>query len=419
MAKEITPAVRNRLIGIIFIVSSLAAAAQVAYFTLMPIIAADLSGSTSAAGLPSTMGLLFRAIAAYPLGWLMARVGRRTGLAAGLLVGAFGTAMSALAIGMGTFWVFSLGAGLAGVARGAADLSRYAAAEVSPIDRRAKVIGWIVFAGTIGALTGPLVVEPAVRLAGERGLVPESGPFWVAAIILMVSVLLTFVMLRPDPLTVSRHDEETQRVETGQQADDSARPMVQLLKGWNVRLGIAAMTIGQLVMVMIMVITPLHMDHTGHGTGAISFVILAHQMGMFGLSWLTGWLIDRQGAAAVIIGGSGILVLASLFSPLAGSVTGFSIALFLLGLGWNFCFVAGSALLSTGLAPAERSRVQGFSDTWSSAAAALGSLSTGPLFAAGRMSLVAAVGLAFSLALMAAWLLARRLMTSTGSEQVA
>ncbi|RIK20372.1 MAG: hypothetical protein DCC51_07525 [Anaerolineae bacterium] len=368
MAKEITPAVRNRLIGIIFIVSSLAAAAQVAYFTLMPIIAADLSGSTSAAGLPSTMGLLFRAIAAYPLGWLMARVGRRTGLAAGLLVGAFGTAMSALAIGMGTFWVFSLGAGLAGVARGAADLSRYAAAEVSPIDRRAKVIGWIVFAGTIGALTGPLVVEPAVRLAGERGLVPESGPFWVAAIILMVSVLLTFVMLRPDPLTVSRHDEETQRVETGQQADDSARPM---------------------------------------------------EMGMFGLSWLTGWLIDRQGAAAVIIGGSGILVLASLFSPLAGSVTGFSIALFLLGLGWNFCFVAGSALLSTGLAPAERSRVQGFSDTWSSAAAALGSLSTGPLFAAGRMSLVAAVGLAFSLALMAAWLLARRLMTSTGSEQVA
>lgn len=195
--------------------------------------------------------------------------------------------------------------------------------------------------------------------------------------------------------------------------------MAQLLKGWNVRLGIAAMTIGQLVMVMIMVITPLHMDHTGHGTGAISFVILAHQMGMFGLSWLTGWLIDRQGAAAVIIGGSGILVLASLFSPLAGSVTGFSIALFLLGLGWNFCFVAGSALLSTGLAPAERSRVQGFSDTWSSAAAALGSLSTGPLFAAGRMSLVAAVGLAFSLALMAAWLLARRLMTSTGSEQVA
>ena len=408
MPKDFSPAVRNRLVGIIFIVSSLVAAAQVAYFTLMPIIAADLSGSESAAGLPSTMGLLFRAAAAYPLGWLMARTGRRVGLTAGLLVGVIGTAMSAWAIGAGTFWIFSLGAGLAGVARGAADLSRYAAAEVSPFDRRAKVIGWIVFAGTIGALSGPLLVAPAVALAGSNGLIPESGPFWVATIVLAVSTMLTFVFLRPDPLVISRRDEEALRVESGRTEEEPARPLAQLLKGWNVRLGIAAMTIGQLVMVMIMVITPLHMDHSGHGTGSISLVILAHQLGMFGLSGLTGWLIDRQGSATVIIGGAGLLVLASLLSPLLASVAGLSLALFLLGLGWNFCFVAGSALLATGLPPADRSRVQGFSDTWSSAASALGSLSTGPLFATGEMYLVAAVGLAFSLALVAAWILTRQ-----------
>jgi MFS family permease len=204
MLEDVKPSTRNRLVAVIFAVSSLVAAAQVAFFTLMPIIAADLSGSESAAGLPSTMGLLFRAAAAYPLGWLMGRVGRRMGLTVGLLIGLVGTAMSAWAIGSGDFWVFSIGAGLAGVARGAADLSRYAAAEVSPLARRAKVIGWIVFAGTIGALAGPVLVTPAVALAGAYGLVPESGPFWVAAIILGVSSLFTFALLRPDPLTISR-----------------------------------------------------------------------------------------------------------------------------------------------------------------------------------------------------------------------
>ena len=407
MLEDVKPSTRNRLVAVIFAVSSLVAAAQVAFFTLMPIIAADLSGSESAAGLPSTMGLLFRAAAAYPLGWLMGRVGRRMGLTVGLLIGLVGTAMSAWAIGSGDFWVFSLGAGLAGVARGAADLSRYAAAEVSPLARRAKVIGWIVFAGTIGALAGPVLVTPAVALAGANGLVPESGPFWVAAIILGISSLFTFVLLRPDPLTISRKMDAFDRAAAGRSIDEPARPLSVLLKGWHVRLGMAAMTIGQLVMVMIMVITPLHMDHAGHGTGSISLVILAHQLGMFGLSGAVGWLIDRRGAATVIIAGAALLVVSSLLSPAVESVAGLSIALFLLGLGWNFCFVAGSALLATGLAPSERTRVQGMSDTGSSAASALGSLSTGALFATGEMLLVGAVGLAFSLGLVAAWLLLR------------
>ncbi|MBP6016818.1 MAG: MFS transporter [Candidatus Promineofilum sp.] len=404
MPEEVKPAVRNRLIAVIFIVSSLVAAAQVVFFTLMPILAADLSGSEGAAGIPSTAGLLFRAIAAYPLGWLMGRAGRRLGLTVGLLIGLAGMVMSAWAVGIGNFWLFTLGAGLAGIARGASDLSRYAAAEVSPIDRRAKVIGWIVFAGTIGAVTGPLLVTPAVTLADKLGLTSQSGPFWVGAIVLALSAVFTFALLRPDPLTISRQMDDHDRLMTGRRADEPSRPLSQLLQSWHVRLGIGAMTIGQLVMVMIMVITPLHMDHAGHGTGAISLVIMAHQLGMFGLSGATGWLIDHFGATTLIINGAALLVIASLLTPAVVSVIGLSVALFLLGLGWNLCFVAGSSLLAVGLAPAESARIQGFSDTWASAASAAGSLSTGLLFAAGDMLLVGAVGLAFSLGLIAAWL---------------
>ncbi len=405
---NVSPSTRNRLITVIFIVSSLVAAAQVAYFTLLPIIAADLGNSESVAGIPSTASLLFRAVAAYPLGWLMGRAGRRLGLTVGLLIGIAGSALSAWAIGGGSFWLFTFGAGLSGVARGAADLSRYAAAEVSPFDRRAKVIGWIVFAGTVGALAGPLVVDPAVSWAAALGLTPDSGPYWVSAIALGISALLTFLFLRPDPLTISRQYDEQDRLDRGDAADTRSRPLSELFKRWHVRLGMAAMTIGQLVMVMLMVITPLHMDHAGHATRSISLVILAHQLGMYGLSGGAGWLIDRFGAAWVIVAGAALLIASSLLSPFVASVAGLSVALFLLGLGWNFCFVAGSALLATGLAPAESTRVQGMSDTWASAASALGSLSTGPLFAAGEMLLVAAVGLAFSLALVAAWFLARQ-----------
>ena len=408
MPSTVSPAITRRIVGVIFTVSSLVAAAQVAYFTLLPIIAADLSGRESAAGIPSTMGLLFRAAAAYPLGWLMGRAGRRIGLTVGLIIGLAGTALSAWAIGAGgewAFWLFAIGAGLAGVARGAADLARYAAAEVSPPDNRARVIGWIVFAGTIGALAGPLLVSPTVTLAGRAGLVPDTGPFWTAAVVLGLSILMTFLFLRPDPLTISRQLEaERPAVEI---VTGPGRPLARLLREPHVQLGMAAMTIGQLVMVMIMVITPLHMDHSGHGTGAISLVILAHQLGMFGLSWATGWLIDRFGPAVIIIGGAGLLVAASLLSPLVLSTVGLAVALFLLGLGWNLCFVAGSALLASGLEPNERGRVQGMSDTWSSAASALGSLSTGLLFALGSMLLVSAVGLGMSLALIAAWFLLR------------
>lgn len=404
MPLAITPAVRQRLVAVIFLVSSLVAAGQVAFFTLLPIVAVDLSGSEGMAGVPSTLGLLFRALATYPLGWLMGRVGRRPGLTIGLLFGVAGTALSAWAVGGGAFWLFAFGAGIGGVARGAADLARYAAAEISPPDRRAKVIGWIVFAGTIGALAGPLLVTPAVNLAGRVGLTPESGPFWAATLVMAVSVVLTFVLLRPDPLLISRLDDAPIDSEI---SDQPARPLKALLGLWPVRLGITAMTIGQLVMVMIMIITPLHMDHAGHGTGSISLVILFHQLGMFGLSGGVGWLIDRLGATVVIIAGALLLVAASLLSPFVVSVAGLAAALFLLGLGWNLCFVAGSALLAAGLAPGERTRVQGLSDAGSSAASALGSLGSGLLFAWGSMTLVGAVGLAFSLALVAAWLLSR------------
>jgi MFS family permease len=152
-------------------------------------------------------------------------------------------------------------------------------------------------------------------------------------------------------------------------------------------------------MTLLMVITPLHMSHNLHGAEAISLVIMAHTLGMFGLSSVTGWLIDHFGQTLIILVGAGILALSSVMTPWSPQFFPLALALFLLGLGWNFCFLAGSSLLSAGLASHERGRIQGTSEMFVALASGAASLGTGFLFAWQGIGAVSLVGLLFSLAL--------------------
>ena len=170
------------------------------------------------------------------------------------------------------------------------------------------------------------------------------------------------------------------------------------------------MNVGQLVMTTIMVITPLHMAKLTYTTDDIGWVLMAHTLGMFGLASVTGWLIDRTSSTIMIGVGGLVLILSALLTPLASNLWMLSAALFLLGLGWNFCFVAGSALLSAALKPSERGRVQGASEKLVSLASGAGSLSVGVIFAYGGIVGISAGGLLFSLVLILAmvWILRLR-----------
>jgi MFS family permease len=169
---------QKRITAAMFVSQSLFSAAIIAAFTLMPIIAADLSGSARTAGYPSTLTLIGRAAAAYPIGWLMDRWGRRLGLTLGYGFSVFGSIIAVAAIVMGSFWGFCLGALFVGFGRSSSEQGRYIAAEVYPLERRAKVIGMIVFAGTIGAVGGPLLVDPSSGFAERFGFPAPSGPFF-------------------------------------------------------------------------------------------------------------------------------------------------------------------------------------------------------------------------------------------------
>jgi MFS family permease len=140
-----------------------------------------------------------------------------------------------------------------------------------------------------------------------------------------------------------------------------------------------------------MVITSLHMEDHMHSRADIYSVISGHTFGMFAPSLVSGWLLDKWGRGRMILVGSSTLLLACITAPLSPDVLPLGIALFLLGVGWNFCFVGGSTLLSDQLSPVERSRTQGTSDMLVGLASAFISLSSGFIFAATGYTMMAVI----------------------------
>ncbi len=394
-------ALQRRIVITLFASQSLVGAAQIAAFTVMPIVAALLTGSDGAAGVPATVLLLGRAAAAYPMGWIMDRAGRRLGLLLGFALAVVGAAAALAAIAARSFLGFSVGIALMGGGRAAGEQMRYTAAEVYPPLQRARAIGLIVLAGTVGAIAGPLLVDPAGRWAERMGQWAAAGPFALAAGLIFLAWALTLIFLRPDPSALAPHFQ----TDLAGAEEASARSLASIFANSHVRLAVAALTISQLVMTLLMVITPLHMTRHHHGLQSISWVMMAHTLGMFGLSSFTGRLVERRGPAPVIVAGAGLLILSALMTPLSPAVPHLATSLFLLGLGWNLCYIAGSALLTAYIAAGERGRVQGASEAFIALASGAGSLSTGFLFAQGGMVVISAVGLALALIFLAgmAW----------------
>ena len=400
--------VRRRLVNVLFAGQSLFSAGQIVTFGILPIVVVQLAQTEAIAGLPATLSLIGRGMAAYPVGWLMDKLGRRFGLSLGFLICTLGSVVGAFAIGWSSLFGLLLGVLLSGMGRGIAEQARFAAAEVETADRRAKAIGLVVFASTIGAVAGPRLMAPSEQVAITFGIMGEVGPFIVSAVLFYLAFMATALWLRPDPMLVSRALED-ERPKAVDEVPVEVRSIRTIFTDWNVRLSLISMTVGQLVMTVIMIITPLYMSKNGYSVDDIGWVLMAHTLGMFGLAGVTGWLIDRTSATQMIGVGALVLIISALLTPFASNLLLLSAALFLLGLGWNFCFVAGSALLAAALKPGERGSVQGASETLVSLASGVGSLAVGVLFTYGGIIGISGGGILFSLVLVAAMIYIARL----------
>jgi MFS family permease len=393
--------VRKRLLYILFTTQSLFSAGQIAVFTLVAIVATRLSGTESVAGLPSSTLTFAQAFAAFPVALIMGRFGRRTGLTLGYTLGMLGGLFGILAITQGMFPLLLISATLMGIGRAGSDQGRFAAGEMFPPEERGRMIGRVVFASTVGAIAGPLLVGPSGRLMESLGLNADVGVWAGLLVFSALAALITFLLLRPDPMQIARSITAAEAEAADKDKPQApARPVRQLLLLPTVQLAILAMLVSQTVMVVLMVMTPLHMDHNHHSRDAISMVIAAHTLGMFGLSALTGYLIDRFGRIPMLVVGGLILIASALLAPAAASEYMLAFALFLLGLGWNFGYVGGSSLLADALQGEERARVQGVNDSLVFFVAGFGSLSAGPLFATGGFLAVSMGGLILTLILL-------------------
>ena len=378
----------------LFLSQSVVSAALITTGTVNSIVGAELSGMIALAGLPVTVMLVAAALGALSWGVLIEKIGRRRGLGIGLILGIFGGLFSALAVWQKLYLLYLLGMALFGLAQSAMQLERFAAAEVNPPDKRGKAIATVVLGGTVGSVAGPLLVGPAGVFASRFGLDELVGPYGSALVLFAIGAVIIFTWLRPDPTEIAK--EIGRKDQTADTVIKQARPLSEIIKQPGVLVAITSMVIGQAVMVMIMVITGLHMKALTHPLTSISLVISAHTFGMFAFSVVSGNLTDRLGRESVIILGAGILILAGLSAGLSPNVLPLAVSLFLLGLGWNLCYVGGSTLLTDQLSPPEQSRMQGVNDLLVGLASAVGSLGSGFVFAVVGFQIMGFVGAGLS-----------------------
>ena len=365
----------RRITTVLFLTQCLASAAFIATSTVGAIAGTAISGNESWAGVPAAVSMLAGSGASFLWGLLMDRIGRRPSLAIGLFLGACGAALSVAAIARGSFLLFLGGMCLVGIANAAVNLSRFVAAEVHTPETRGRAVSYVVLGGTVGAIGGPLLVMPSGRAAVAAGTSELAGAFAAAVALLLAAGVVIAVALRPEPLSLVRRTSGADAAPGG--TSEVRRSIREIFRLPAAAAAVAAMMLAQVVMVGLMVITSLYMEDMHHGLGDVSLVFSAHTIGMYAFSLVSGRLIDRWGRRPVIAVGAVVLIVACLTAPLTGATFPLAVSLLLLGLGWNFCFVAGSTLLADQLTPAERGRTQGFNDLLIGLAAAAGSFGSG------------------------------------------
>jgi MFS family permease len=388
---------------------ALGSTGHIAALTVATIVAKDLGGSASLAGTPAAAVVLGAALGATSLSWFMARRGRRLGLAAGYVIGVAGALVAVAAIVGRSLPGLLGGSLLIGFGNSANTLSRYAAADLYPADRRGRALSTVVWGATVGAVVGPNLVGPSGEVAMGLGLPMNAGPYLVPIVLVGLAAIASFVLLRPDPYDLADHHERA--------VDEhgAAAPLSEIVRRPAVLVSIAALIVGQFVMVLIMTMTPLHMTDHGHGLPAVGLVLSAHTFGMYALAPISGRLTDRFGNARVIYSGLAILALSGVLAAVAPAEDDrlLLLALFLLGWGWNLGYVAGSALLSSGVSIRERTRVQGLADGLIWSTAALASLGSGVLVASAGYATLGVLGAV--LVVIPAWILTVR-RTSLAAE---
>lgn len=354
------------------------------------LLVAAISDSESLAGLAQTTSVLGAAMMALPLARLTQKGGRRLALMSGYLIGVIGAIFAIIGGAEKILFLMLLGTFMVGAASAAGYQARFAAIDLATPERRAKDLSFVVWGSTIGAVTGPNLMDPAGAIAESLLLPRLVGPYFIAAASLLFATVVIFLFLKPDPYLTANISADGKTQKKHESTRTALRHIGQIPQAL---FAISAVGIGHLAMVSIMVMTPVHMSHVHVSLKIIGLVISVHVLGMYAFAPLIGTLSDRLGRVKVIQIGFLILLAAAIISGLspAMSTIPLGVGLFLLGLGWSCTLIAGSTYLSESVATEMKPASQGASDLVMNLMGALGGALSGVIIGIFSYGLLCAV----------------------------
>jgi MFS family permease len=389
----------KRTLMVVVISQIFGGAGLAAGITVGALLAQDMLGTDSVTGIPTALFTLGSAGAALLVGRLSQRFGRRPGLAAGFLaggIGAIGVVIAALTNSILLLFTSLLiyGAGTATNLQ-----ARYAGTDLANSKQRAKAISMAMVSTTFGAVAGPNLVDVMGEFAISIGIPALAGPFILAATAYILAGLVLLILLRPDPFIVAKAISEAQRTTSNLLLEENSNLLSINRRG--IFAGAAVMVLTQFVMIAIMTMTPVHMGHHGHGLNDVGLVIGFHIGAMFLPSLVTGFLVDKIGRAVMAIASAITLLVSGILAAMGpdDSMVVLITALALLGLGWNFGLISGTAILVDATQPSTRAKTQGSVDVLIALSGALGGGLSGMVVAQSSYAALSIAGAVLSLLL--------------------
>lgn len=309
------------------------------------IVGQMLAPTPAMATVPISTFVLGAALFAMPASTMMKRIGRRAGFTVGSLFGVATGLCAALAVWLGSFWLYTLATTLAGAYQAQIGLYRYSAADSASPAFRAKAVSWVMAGGVASAFVGPQLT------IWTKDMLPPvlfMGTYFGQAVFALVAMLVVSRFENAPAITAA---------ESG-----PARPLREILANTRLRVAILCGMAAQALMNMVMTASPIAMLGCGYTVTQSTLGIQWHIIAMFGPGFFTGNLIGRFGKGPVILTGLALLLTAALVNLAGIALANFWIGLIILGLGWNFAFTGATALILDCHLPPERGTVQGFAD---------------------------------------------------------
>lgn len=313
---------------------------------------------------PVSLMIVGTALMTGPAAWLIHSLGRRTGFMLGAGVAIPAALLAAFAALTGNIWLFGLALAVLGATSAFANQYRFAAADSVPEALKARAISWVLFGGVLSGFIGPWMSILT------KDLIPGgtfTGTYVAMAVLAAVAVALL---------------SQTQLAPTVRRAEDrkGGRPLLALLRTPSIIIPMLTAAISYALMVLVMVAAPIAMVYfCGLTTEDAAFAIQWHVVAMFAPSFITGSVISKIGAQLTAAIGLLMIAAAAMVNLNGITVTHFVVSLVLLGVGWNFGFIASTAMLATAYRPEEAARVQGLNEQVVFGTMAIASIASGLL----------------------------------------